>query len=71
MFQLIQNVNIQFEICVNGSVDTENGALAYGANVFHIKTLILQLKYNEILKNINIPFEIFALLYGIEILSKY
>ena len=26
--QLIQNVNIPFEICVNGSVDTENCALA-------------------------------------------
>ena len=38
VFQLIQNVNIPFEICVNGSVDNENCALAYGANVFYIKT---------------------------------
>ena len=33
----IQNDNITFEILVNGSVDTENCALAYGATVFYIK----------------------------------
>ena len=38
VFQLIQNVNIPIEIFVNGSVDIENGALAYGASVFYIKT---------------------------------
>ena len=38
VFQLIQHVNIPLEIYVNGSVDTENDALAKGANVFYIKT---------------------------------
>ena len=44
VFQLIQNVNIPFEKFVNGSVDTENGALAYGACVFYIQTFIFHLK---------------------------
>ena len=44
----------------HGSVDTENCALAYGANVFYIKTAIFHLKKNEMIQNVNISLEIYA-----------
>ena len=45
----------------HGSVDTENGALAWGANVFYIKTLIFHVKNNEMIQNVNMSCEICAI----------
>ena len=68
MFQLIQNVNISFEICANvfgPSMDPYKDH-----NNFNI-SLEIYVNVFQLIQNFNISFEIYTILSGMEILQNF